>query len=988
MALEIFRLVGSVFVDTDDANKSLQKSDKNAEGLGKRFVSVVQSAGKFAAGVVGACTAAGAAIVGLTENTREYRTEQGKLEAAFTTNGFAAQNAKDTYIALNGILGDSGQAVEASNHLAKLCRTTEDLSAWAKICTGVYATFGASLPIEGLTEAANETAKVGQVTGPLADALNWAGVSEDAFNESLAACTSEQERQVLITKTLTGLYSTAADKYREVNKEVIAANIANDKLASVMAEVGGAAEPLVTQGKTLIAEVLTKAIPYVELLATVWIPALIAMITNCCAWIGENGEKIVEWTGYIVAAGAAVGTFLVYINWSQIMSAAAAALDTVTVSVKALNQAMNKNKVAIIVAAIVGLITWLVYLYNTNETFRAKVDEVVTFVWGKLQSVFGWLQANAFPVIQALGELLSTYLLPVIENLYAWYVSTLFPAIENGLAWLSENVPILIKSIVDWVQTKLVPALQVMVAWSKENILPIIEMIVEWVQTKLVPALQIMIAWAKENIPPLIEMIVAWVQTKLIPALQVMIAWIQANVIPVIQKIAVWIKDNLVPAIGMIITWVKDRLLPAVSSVISWIIEKVGAFFTWFTSKFQSTSDSAGGILEKIKGFFKSAWDYILSVWEACQPFFQSVWNGVILPVAGMYEEMIGAFKMAWDVIKICWEKCEPFFSAIWENIKLSVGILWTLLSTGFKNAWEQIKLIWNMVVPYFKLVWENIKSTFAVVVAVLGGFFKTAWEVIKATWDTVISYFTMVWAGIKAVFAVVKAIISGNFSDAWDAIKNLWDKAKDYFGSVWAGIKNVFGSAGSWFGNTFKTAWNAIKTVFSSWGSFFGSLWTQIQDKFSAIGTNISNAISSSVKSGLNGVISAIEGIINSGVNMINGAINLINEIPGVSIGQLGKLSLPRLYQGAVLEKGQVGLLEGNGAEAVVPLHNNQKWISAVARDMDNALGGSSDNLENVEEFLVVIISKLEEMLTALLTNQNRSMSKREFARLVKEVG
>lgn len=957
MALEIFRLVGSVFVDTDEANKSLQKSDKDAESLGKRLVSVGEAAGKFALGVVGAATAAGTALVAVAENTREYRTEQGKLQAAFETSGFAAGEATSTYAALNGILGDSGQAVEAANHLAKLCDNTEDLAKWTNICTGVYATFGDSLPIEGLTEAANETAKVGQVTGPLADALNWAGISEDAFNESLAACTSEQERQALITKTLSGLYTDAADKYREINGEVIAANVANDKLSASMAKVGGAIEPIVTQGKMLMAQVLEKAVPYIELLASVWIPALIAMITNCCTWISENGDKIVEWTGYIVAAGAAVGTFLTIINWGQIMSAAAAALDTVTVSVKALNVAMNKNKVAAIISAIVGLITWLVYLYNTNEEFRAKVDEVVSFIWGKLQAVFGWLQANVFPVIQSIGELLATYLLPIIENLYAWYVSTLFPAIQNILAWLYENVPVVMKMIVDWV---------------KENVIPVIEDIIFWIRTRLIPCVQYAIGWIKENVIPVIEDIVAWIKSDLVPAIQTIIAWMRDNLLPVIQNI---------------ISWIGEHIVPVIERVVSWISEKIGAFFSWFTELFQSTSDKTGGIWEKIKGFFSSAWDFIVGIWEACQPFFQGVWDGVILPVAGMYEEMIGAFQMAWDVIKLCWEKCEPFFSFIWESIKLSVEILWTLLSTGFKNAWEQIKFIWNMVVPYFKLCWENIKAVFSVVVAILGGFFKTAWEVIKATWDTVISYFTMVWAGIKAVFAVVKGVLSGDFSDAWEAIKNLWDKAKAYFDSVWTGIKNVFGSVGSWFGNTFKAAWNAVKNVFSAWGSFFGSLWTQIKDKFSAIGTNISNAISSSVKSGLNGVISAIEGIINSGVNMINGAINLINQIPGVSIGQMSKLSLPRLAKGGVVDEPTVAQIGEDGAEAVIPLERNTGWIDRLAGKIAQTsivqYGQPTD-----EKSLDKVISKMDELLDALQANQTITLNKREFARIVKEVG
>lgn len=43
-------------------------------------------------------------------------------------------------------------------------------------------------PIEGLTEATNETAKTGQITGSLADALNWAGVSEDGRCDRRSFC--------------------------------------------------------------------------------------------------------------------------------------------------------------------------------------------------------------------------------------------------------------------------------------------------------------------------------------------------------------------------------------------------------------------------------------------------------------------------------------------------------------------------------------------------------------------------------------------------------------------------------------------------------------------------------------------------------------------------------------------------------------------------------------------------------------------------------
>ena len=80
------------------------------------------------------------------------------------------------------------------------------------------------MPIESLTEAANETAKTGQLTGALADALNWAGVNEDDFQAKLDACTTSQEREALIRETLNGLYDDAADKYEEMAADLLAAN--------------------------------------------------------------------------------------------------------------------------------------------------------------------------------------------------------------------------------------------------------------------------------------------------------------------------------------------------------------------------------------------------------------------------------------------------------------------------------------------------------------------------------------------------------------------------------------------------------------------------------------------------------------------------------------------------------------------------------------------------------------------------------------------
>lgn len=632
MALEIFRLVGSVFVDTDEANKSLQKSDKDAESLGKRLTSVAQAAGKFAIGVVGAATAAGAALVAVAENTREYRTEQGKLQAAYETSGFAAGEAKSTYEALNSVLGDNGQAVEAATHLAKLCDNAEELQSWTQICTGVYATFGASLPIEGLTEAANETAKTGALTGGLADALNWAGVSEDSFQESLDKCATEQERQALITETLNGLYSEAADKYREVNADVIAANEANEKLSAVMAAVGAAVEPIITKGKVLIADVLEKAIPYIEQLATSVIP-----------WLSDAISGVIQ-------------------------------------AVQDASSWMKEHETLITMIAIaIGTLTTAIIAYNVAQAIK---------------------NAGGIAEIAMLAALTVAETAHTVATTVATAATTAFSAAVSFL-----------------------------------------------------------------------------------------------------------------------------------TSPVSLVIAAIGA---------------------------------LIAI--------------VVLLVQN------------WDTVKEAAIKC---------------------------------------------------------------------WEWIKQTWEKVASWFN----------------------------EHVIQPIGKFFSGLWDSIKSVFGSVKTWFKDTFTSAWTAIKNVFSSWGSFFGNLWTQIKDKFSAIGTNIANAISSSVKAGINGVISSIERIINTGVSLINGAIGIINTIPGVNIGKLSSLSLPRLARGGVVDEPTVAQIGEDGAEAVVPLERNTGWIDRLSEKVAQSIvvqygqGNSNVSLDKV-------LDKMDELLDALRANQVVTLNKREFARIVKAVG
>lgn len=162
-------------------------------------------------------------------------------------------------------------------------------------------------------------------------------------------------------------------------------------------------------------------------------------------------------------------------------------------------------------------------------------------------------------------------------------------------------------------------------------------------------------------------------------------------------------------------------------------------------------------------------------------------------------------------------------------------------------------------------------------------------------------------------------------FINLWTNIKtfvvNTWNSIVSVFSSAWARIKAIFTGVRDFFANAFGGAMAAIRQKFAGWAAFWGGLWQSVKDKFVGIGQAIGDAISGAVKSGINSVISLVEKIINKGIDLINGAIKLANKLPGVDVGLLNPLVLPRLAEGGVLNHARAVIAGEAGPEAIIPL-------------------------------------------------------------------
>ena len=365
-------------------------------------------------------------------------------------------------------------------------------------------------------------------------------------------------------------------------------------------------------------------------------------------------------------------------------------------------------------------------------------------------------------------------------------------------------------------------------------------------------------------------------------------------------------------------------------------------------------------ILAAITGFFRDAWDKIQEAWAAAQPYFEMVKEGIKTAFSVVAEILTAPFRIAWFLITSIWDIATTYFQNVWIGIQTVFSVVGQIIGGFFESAWIIIKGVWDVVVLYFQTIWSNIQAVFSVVATVLGGFFQVAWTTITTIWDVATGYFQMIWSVIQGIFSVVQSVLSGDFSGAWEAIKGIWSAVTGWFGQVWSGIQNIFGSVGSWFRSIFGSAWEAIKSVFSNWGSFFSGLWGIIRNTFSNLGTSIANAIGGAVKSGINGVISMIENTVNSAIRIINGAINLINRLPGVSVGNISGLSLPRLAKGGILTNGRAIVAEAgpeivemvNGKTIVTPLSGTAK-NTALERNFGGQKGTLKQEISmNIENF------------------------------------
>ena len=419
--------------EADDASDSLDNIEKNTRA---------EALSSLADGF----SSAGDAMKGMVEDSKEYLSIMGQLKSSSEDAGYSAEETKNTYMQLYEVLGDDQTAATTTANLQALGLSQNDLTRMTEIAIGAWSKYGDSIPIDSLAEGINETAQQGVVVGAMADALNWAGESEDSFNEKLANTSSEAERANLIMQTLSdiGLEGIAKD-FRNNNEGLIAYNRSQQKFNDAMSNVAIIIMPAVTNAMNLAADAINAVVGFIGSMP-------------------EPVQKVISVIGVLVVAiGALVPVILMGVSAFTTLSGS---LTTTAVSSAAAGTAATGaatgfgamsasllpliGVLALIVVAILAVIPAIQQLWNENEEFRNQVETI----WGQIQSLIKTATDLIQQIIAAFVELAKAIWNEWgddIMNVVSYVMNFISDLIENGLN-IIKNVINLFTSILkgDW----------------------------------------------------------------------------------------------------------------------------------------------------------------------------------------------------------------------------------------------------------------------------------------------------------------------------------------------------------------------------------------------------------------------------------------------------------------------------------------------------------------------------------------------------------
>ena len=438
------------------------------------------------------------------------------------------------------------------------------------------------------------------------------------------------------------------------------------------------------------------------------------------------------------------------------------------------------------------------------------------------------------------------------------------------------------------------------------------------------------------------------------------------------------VTDNM-PGIAEILSNTLSDIAPIFESAEQAINDMSDSISRVYDNYIRPSIESSTKAISGIIGLFVKGWNnYIQPIIEKLGQGFSDTIGKHILPMIQKILEMVASFQ---EMSQVITAYVAPVIGFIVEQLT-------RVLAPTLEYIGEVFRVLFNTVADILGGVADFLKGVFDIITGILtsdmskifNGFTETGdaimnilstlltalldltVAVLKVIWDTIVAIFQVIWDGIVDIFTPIGEWFSERWNDittvladvakwfgdmfqkAWNALTSIFASIGTWFGERWNDVTTALANVATWFGNIFRTAFEAVKNAFSTIGSFFSGVWTTVKNIFVNAGQMVGSAVGGAFKSAVNAVLGTIENVVNGFVGMINGVIGMINKIPGVSLGSIGYISLPRLARGGIVDSPTVAMIGEAGKEVVMPLENTgflQTMGRIVGGAVVNALGG-----------------------------------------------
>ena len=468
--------------------------------------------------------------------------------------------------------------------------------------------------------------------------------------------------------------------------------------------------------------------------------------------------------------------------------------------------------------------------------------------------------------------------------------------------------------------------------------------------------------------------------------------------------------------------------------------------------------DSVGGICDVFIDSFGSLWNSLSGIFSQIAPLFSRIAEtilpmmaeslGLIIPplvelVQAILPVMMDAisqivpfllqiaeqiFPILFDVlsqlIPVFMQIAQAILPVVTQLVTQLLPVLMQIIQAILGVVQQLIPPIMQMIEAILPVIMTLIDALITILtplINLIGAIMTPLIELIGAILTPIINLISQLvtWLAekLKPVFEVIANVISTVLNAAFESIAPIVEGVRDFLSSAWEAISTRVSTVFNAIKSVVSKVWNAISSVvtkvvggirdgITTAFNKIKSVITGIMDTISTVISNIWNGIWGTIKGVVNWILGGIEGMVNGvirGINKVLGGIDSVVSGVGDLIGlnwsvpTLNEISLPRLEKGGVLEKGQVGLLEGNGAEAVVPLEKNREWIARVSEEMSvqGIGGGSGDETLSVLQAILQALKDMnldlsnlpDTLLDAIANGLTFNINNREFARLVKAV-